>query len=544
MPASAVGDARVINDPPDEIRLIEMADSLDARSADLGQAMRQFEGWMSELLRTLVARRLPRPPCLDETHALTREVDAVNALVSASVATWEQQWCLLRPAHALAEVFEDKVMLLVFGKFNAGKSSLCNALADRFAAHGREVHCFRLEHGRVVETPGPLREGATETTSALQGVCLGKGLVLVDTPGLHSATFEHAALTRRFTDSADGMLWLSSSTSPGQVQELEELARELNRNKPLLPVITRSDFFEEDEVDGEIVKRLRNKTPANRLLQEADVQARACGKLAQIGVSAGLLKQPVSISAHTMRAHDQTDDALRESGFARLYAAILDLIEPALAYKRRKPVEVVLHHLEETVAGSIESVLRPALSTQRLHLTHERDRLRLLQPRIASVVWRDVASEIPVLLELHDGAGDVVATCHQLASLVRERLDRELQVQLIGHERDGHGDEEQPPLELMRHVGLEVEPPGEAWMSPAAGAPRLMRQAANFQQLHDGLQKFVHMQIVHRMDVVFKQVFEALDELVACNSEFERMLNLQVESLLALKRRWRDTPAG
>ncbi|WP_250530521.1 dynamin family protein, partial [Caballeronia sp. ATUFL_F1_KS4A] len=78
----------------------------------------------------------------------------------------------------------------------------------------------------------------------LQGVRLAGKLVLVDTPGLHSVTPENAVLTQRFTDSADGVLWLTSSTSPGQVQELDELGRELHRNKPLLPVVTRSDVYE------------------------------------------------------------------------------------------------------------------------------------------------------------------------------------------------------------------------------------------------------------------------------------------------------------
>ena len=49
-------------------------------------------------------------------------------------------------------------MLLVFGKFNAGKSSLCNFLASRFAAQGRAVQYFHLESGRIVETAEPLRE--------------------------------------------------------------------------------------------------------------------------------------------------------------------------------------------------------------------------------------------------------------------------------------------------------------------------------------------------------------------------------------------------
>src|SRR5690625_7633165 len=85
-------------------------------------------------------------------------------------------------------------------------------------------------------------------------------MLLLDTPGLHSLTAENAALTRQFLESADGMLWLSSSTSPGQVQELDTLALELRRRKPLLPVITRSDFIDEDIVGDEIVKVVCNKT--------------------------------------------------------------------------------------------------------------------------------------------------------------------------------------------------------------------------------------------------------------------------------------------
>ncbi|WZB70189.1 hypothetical protein WJ968_31750 [Achromobacter xylosoxidans] len=110
------------------------------------------------------------------------------------------------------------------------------------------------------------------------------------------------ALTQRFLDSADGVLWLSSSTSPGQVQELDELARELRRSKPLLPVVTRSDFIEEDEVDGAIVKCLRNKTGPNRALQEADVYERAKEKLLSLGVAPQLLSAPLSVSVHVARA--------------------------------------------------------------------------------------------------------------------------------------------------------------------------------------------------------------------------------------------------
>jgi hypothetical protein len=161
---------------------------------------------------------------LRANSALAIRADAINTLLRDSVHAWMQQWSSLEAAQHLADYFDDQALLLVFGKFNAGKSSFCNFLAERFAAHNRNVQYFHVDAGRVVDTSEPFTEGATETTSRLQGVRLGAKLVLLDTPGLHSVTPQNAALTQRFTDSADGVLWLTSSTSPGQVQELDELA--------------------------------------------------------------------------------------------------------------------------------------------------------------------------------------------------------------------------------------------------------------------------------------------------------------------------------
>lgn len=66
-------------------------------------------------------------------------------------------------------------VLLVFGKINAGKSAFCNLLAERFIAHGATARYFRLEAGCVVDMPEPFEEGATETTSRIQGCCSAKG---------------------------------------------------------------------------------------------------------------------------------------------------------------------------------------------------------------------------------------------------------------------------------------------------------------------------------------------------------------------------------
>ena len=273
-----------------------------------------------------------------------------------------------------------------------------------------------------------------ETTARLQGVCLGKHLVLLDTPGLHSVTPENAALTQRFTECADAVLWLTSSTSPGQVQELDDLSRELRRGKPLLPIITRSDVIEEDEAEGEIVKRLRNKNPANRLLQESDVRKRGLAKLHQMGVEECWLKTPVSVSVHMAREAGESAQALADSGFAQLCAALFALVDPARAYKQRKPAEVMLHHLEENVRGTIDSHIQAGLSQLVSLLREERARLQTQQPRLIRGLQREVLPVLPKLLErhtpLHDGAG----LCQAFGEVLHDALAHQVEQHIGDHE--------------------------------------------------------------------------------------------------------------
>ncbi|WP_233850947.1 GTPase [Paraburkholderia sp. HD33-4] len=407
-----------------EQRFIAEVDAFDFLAEDIDALLHALNDWLAKLSVDL---RTDALTC-DGLHAnnpLAIQADTINMLLRDSVAAWMQQWSSVEAAPHLADHFDEQALLLVFGKFNAGKSSFCNFLAERFAAHGRSVQYFHVDAGRVVETSEPFTEGATETTSRLQGVRLGAKLVLLDTPGLHSVTPENAALTQRFTDSADGVLWLTSSTSPGQVQELDELGRELHRNKPLLPVVTRSDEYEEDEVDGELVKCLCNKSAPRRLLQEHDIKVRAEDKLVAMGVDKALLKPPVSISAYVAREAGQTAAAMSEAGFERLYAALLDITGPALAYKRRKRAEVLLHHLEENVLGSLQSDVLPLLAELGESSQAALVKLEQQQEQLANAVWRGIVPTLPGLLDAHAATHDVIGLGNALSQSIFELFARE-----------------------------------------------------------------------------------------------------------------------
>ncbi|MDM0106601.1 50S ribosome-binding GTPase [Variovorax sp. J22R24] len=520
-----------------ELRLIEAADGIELTQVDLTEMTQLLEGWLTTLTRALTEHQLQRPQSLRDAHVLVLEINEINELLSASATGWTRQWALLEPAKLLAQAFDDRVMLLVFGKFNAGKSSLCNLLAERFSAHGRVVKYFHLDAGRIVRTTQPLQEGATETTARLQGVSLGHSMVLLDTPGLHSVTPENAALTQRFTDSADAILWLTSSTSPGQVQELNEMARELHRSKPLLPVITRSDVVEEDELDGEIVKLLRNKTPANRQLQEDDVHLRAQSKLRQMGVPPDVLKAPVSISAHVAREQRQTPQALCESGFIRLCGAVLDLIGPARAYKQRKPVEVLLHHLEENVSGTIKASIQPALSRLLSRMMQQRERLQELRPRITKMVWRQVASSLPRMLEEFDHSGDVAKLSRELGDLLQRTLAYEVSLELGEHEfrMPEGGDDLQ--AKISADLGYEVVSAGNG--TNESILPNPSPSTVNHERLHDALQEVIHQRLVEQLEVVFEQCGRAFDEIENSARVLQVALARQDTALLKVKNQLR-----
>lgn len=430
---------------------IDAIETFDKPQHDLVMHLNNMHKWRDEL-RTDIHNKFIQPTGLIPESQIAQCIAKLNSHLLQQLESWDAKLDALKPAQSLTATFIDKVMLLIFGKFNAGKSSLCNILADCFRKQQQVVQYFYLDAGEIIYSTEPLKEGATETTARLQGVCLGKKLILLDTPGLHSVTPENATLTQQFIDSADGVLWLSSSSSPGQVKELETLGRELHRHKPLLPVITRSDYFEEDEVDGEICQVLYNKTASQRTVQEADVQTRASSKLTEMDVDPALLHSPISISAQMFNQTHLNDDAMEDTGFNRLFEALFHLIQPALMYKQRKPAEILLHHLQEQVLEPLLTDGINQLNLLQLQITEAATKLPLQKEKILAQTWRHIIPTLPSLLEQYAEQQAV----HELCCTLIQQSEQELFHQISIHMADyliwntplHH-------LELPEHLGYE-----------------------------------------------------------------------------------------
>ncbi|SAL48322.1 dynamin family protein [Caballeronia humi] len=507
-------------DVTNEQGFIAEVDAFEFIAHDVEKMLRLLEDWFERLTSDLHHNRLAHSG-LKEHSALAVQAEAINAVLKESAPRWTQHWANLEHARSLAESFDDKALLLVFGKFNAGKSSFCNFLAERFASYGKTVAYFHLDGGRIVETNERFKEGVTETTVRLQGVRLAGNLVLVDTPGLHSVTPENAALTQRFTDSADGVLWLTSSTSPGQVQELDELGRELHRNKPLLPIVTRSDVYEEDEIDGEIRKVLRNKTAQNRAEQEADVKARAEEKLLGMDVPSELLKAPVSISSYLAREQGQTRAAMAEAGFERLYAALLAIAEPTLAYKRRKRAEVLLHHLEENVMGVLCGDVLSLISVLRASSETALDALERHQEQISSAVWRSVIPTLPELLDKHSAKRDVAAICGSLSRSIIASFTREANTLLSDYCME--------PDASLAEIKLDADARFEEHVV-----------GVDYQRLHAALGKAIRKRILQLSSDAAEQGRDSIAQLMVRANRLENSLRTRQNDLLHLKQKLRS----
>ena len=424
--------------PGQELAFIETVQQLEFSVQELSAQQQALDRWLSELESLLLARLIPTTG-LTQRHTLTHQAQQLHQTVRQSIQLWQQAKHDLKPMLDLATFFADKVMLLVFGKFNAGKSSFCNLVAERFSIYQQSVQHFTLEQGEICFHNRIFQEGATETTAHIQGVILADRLVLLDTPGLHSVTMENAALTQSFIESADGVLWLSSSTSPGQLQELTELAQELQRGKPLLPIITRSDYMDEAVVDNEIKKVLCNKTADNRKVQETDVRARAQEHLFQKQLEPSLIQRPISVSVYSAREHGLSALALEQAGFYRLYEALLELIEPVLAYKGRKPIEVYVHYLQEQVLTRVEGLEQKIAG---LHHEIEQQQVKLTQvlPAMTDQLWRHAMSVVPTLLDRYldqeQGAALIAQATQQIiADQLATYLEADVASYLIDMER-------------------------------------------------------------------------------------------------------------
>jgi tetratricopeptide (TPR) repeat protein/GTPase SAR1 family protein len=222
----------------------------------------------SAAARRFVVRALAPPPA---------PAGNLVALLAWAEALAEHQPSLVSLAVPMAravEAFDRPLLIAVMGEFNAGKSSLVNALAgDVIAPVGVtpttatiNVLRFGPRGGRVsyhdgttrelgAATVGPFlaglgdREAATvrqvEVFAPLEAL---RRVEIVDTPGLNSLRPEHEKVARDFLVDADALIWVFAAGQAAKATEREALRLAHAAGKRVLGVINKIDRAEPDEL--------------------------------------------------------------------------------------------------------------------------------------------------------------------------------------------------------------------------------------------------------------------------------------------------------
>jgi hypothetical protein len=313
--------------------------------------------------------------------------------------------------------FDDSLLIFVYGKVKAGKSSLGNFLAygetepttETIDAASPQPFFFWTEGtgaNEVMSSTEMNRKrhfgvGALETTSSIQGFTL-PGLTWIDSPGVHSMNAVNGQLAKDYAASADLVIFLSNSSSPGRRSDLAEIKDLLEKQKTLMVLLTASDFFD-DDIDDE-----GNETTERVMKSEEDRQGQI--ELLSIELAAfndqleGRLKetQVHSVSVSYAQEGNSEDQNRRwnDSGLAEFAANIADIANSqGLALKRETP----LRNLAAFCTRLLESLdrLDTSLGEIRSSLKEAREQLHREGENALIYVGNSLSVEVDKLADQH-----------------------------------------------------------------------------------------------------------------------------------------------
>lgn len=261
-------------------------------------------------------------------------------------------------------------IVIIFGKVKAGKSSLGNFIAKN-KLESQKVEFFKYDEAGKKQAIKKLEEieedsfatNNLECTVEIQGFKLD-GMAWIDTPGLGSMVKENGDLAKEYIQSADYIIYPTSSDSPLQLDEREQLKELFEQNKKVSICITKSDYKDEDECEcgsedgcencnGGMVKVLKNKCLSKREGQEKFVKEEIYKLIPKN--KEYILGDIFSISTHTAKKGlDSSDNELFEdSNIPKFYELLTDVIkDKASKLKADTPYEGLKSFIDFNILGS------------------------------------------------------------------------------------------------------------------------------------------------------------------------------------------------
>lgn len=183
--------------------------------------------------------------------------DAVHDLVSSERQLLTDLLVLLGKLDAEAQDVQDVktalsdldglFMLVVAGEFNAGKSSLVNALlGEKVMAEGVTPTTDRVTLITYGEEPSERNESPSLVRRTYPNPLLD-AVAFVDTPGTNAIVAKHQELSERFVPRADLVVFVTSADRPFTQSEQSFLELIASWGRKVLVVVNKFDILEEEE---------------------------------------------------------------------------------------------------------------------------------------------------------------------------------------------------------------------------------------------------------------------------------------------------------
>lgn len=411
--------------------------------------------------------RTPHPP--EVAQALQTYFDQTAQVLQA----WEKKVGMYDAGLSFRKQFGDSMLVFVYGKVKAGKSSLGNYVAcgrsqpdqawlEKLAQAGHTPRFFGGEKNVQFEEHVNFREGfrvgSQETTGGIQGFTV-PGMTWVDSPGLHSVNSQNGELAQKYVESADLIIYLMNTAQPGRQTDLQELETLLRAGKRILVLVTRCDEVDMDVDDqGQIVRRQTMKSAKSRRDQENYVQgelAALCGKLGITDADTDVL----TISVAYAEDHGNTPQALADSGVQSLFDKLQGILQSdGIELKKQVP--------HQNLQAFYRLLLAPegALSVTRLlvpiddalkNLVALEARLEIIRQRAHTLIESQFGQAVDVLVEKHAQGKNLKALERELQQALEEAIDAHYRTPMRELYRDALGTLTAVTLDMGLCMGLE-----------------------------------------------------------------------------------------
>lgn len=359
---------------------------------------------------------------------------------------------------------EDRFVIAVFGRVNAGKSALANHMAgvDFLAQSSVRSECFVGS-----ETVDRLPEAATECTRDFQGFRL-PGILWIDCPGAGSITEANERLARRLVARADVVIFVTSSDAPMTESDAVQLSRLVqssgNELFAGLVVITKVDEPDWDSGFSSVKARPQDA------LAVAEQIAWTREQMASHGLSMMTERDPVAVSVYVARQAIGVDCETGRRGCRargntkpsqQLYEAsgipqLLETLTGILCQQgkvlknkwRKKRLNILRSEITDRVNPA-----RAELKNLQMRLTDIRTQCHRKLKTLAPVVSNKVRASITHKIKKHSGHG----MCH--TSIARSDVQDLLRKTALPIITEGLGaliENALPQLEAAVHQFIET----------------------------------------------------------------------------------------